>query len=49
MSYDTGSGMADHAGNLVAHQVFSGLAVRMAILYRTIVGYRDGSANAEVL
>ena len=37
------SDIADDDENLIAHQVFSGLAVRMAILYRTIVGYSDGA------
>ena len=37
--------IADDDENLIAHQVFSGLAVRMAILYRTIVGYSDGAAE----
>ena len=41
--------IADDDENLIAHQVFSGLAVRMAILYRTIVGYSDGAASGEVL
>ena len=41
--------VADDDENLIAHQVFSGLAVRMAILYRTIVGYSDGAASGEVL
>ena len=40
---------ADDDENLIAHQVFSGLAVRMALLYRTIVGYSDGVAQGEVL
>ena len=43
------SDIADDDENLIAHQVFSGLAVRMAILYRTIVGYSDGAASGEVL
>lgn len=43
------SDIADDDENLIAHQVFSGVAVRMAILYRTIVGYSDGSASGEVL
>jgi aspartate carbamoyltransferase catalytic subunit len=43
------SDIADDDENLIAHQVFSGLAVRMAILYRTIVGYSDGTASGEVL
>ena len=42
------SDIADDDENLIAHQVFSGLAVRMAILYRTIVGYSDGSSSGEV-
>jgi aspartate carbamoyltransferase catalytic subunit len=33
--------VADDDENLIALQVFSGLAVRMAVLYRTIVGYSD--------
>jgi aspartate carbamoyltransferase catalytic subunit len=41
--------VADDDENLIADQVFSGLAVRMAILYRTIVGYSDGAASGEVL
>ncbi len=41
--------IADDDENLVAHQVFSGLAVRMAILYRTIVGYSDATSGGEVL
>ena len=49
MSYDTGCGMADDAEYLIAHQVFSGLAVRMAILYRAMVGYSEGPAAREVL
>ena len=43
------SDVADDEENMIAHQVFSGLAVRMAILYRTIVGYSDGAASGEVL
>jgi aspartate carbamoyltransferase catalytic subunit len=43
------SDIADDDENLIAHQVFSGLAVRMAILYRTIVGYSDGAESGEVL
>ena len=35
--------------NLIASQVFSGLAVRMAILYRTVIGYSDGTATREAL
>lgn len=49
MSYDTGCGMADDAEYLIAHQVFSGLAVCMAILYRAMVGYSEGPAAREVL
>jgi aspartate carbamoyltransferase catalytic subunit len=41
--------VADDAENLIAYQVFSGLAVRMAIIYRTIIGYSDGVAGGEVL
>ncbi|HTX67983.1 MAG TPA: aspartate carbamoyltransferase catalytic subunit [Thermoleophilia bacterium] len=41
--------VADDDENLIAHQVFSGLAVRMAVLYRTTVGYSDTSAEEEVL
>jgi aspartate carbamoyltransferase catalytic subunit len=40
--------IADDDENLIALQVFSGLAVRMAILYRTIVGYTDAGSE-EVL
>jgi len=40
--------VADDDENLIALQVFSGLAVRMAILYRTIVGYTDAGSE-EVL
>ncbi len=40
--------IADDDENLIALQVFSGLAVRMAILYRTIVGYSDAGSE-EVL
>jgi aspartate carbamoyltransferase catalytic subunit len=43
------SDVADDDENLIAHQVFSGLAVRMGILYRTIVGYSDESASWEAL
>jgi aspartate carbamoyltransferase catalytic subunit len=46
---EIGSDVADDDENLIAHQVFSGLAVRMAILYRTIVGYTDASESGEVL
>jgi aspartate carbamoyltransferase catalytic subunit len=41
--------IADDSENLIALQVFSGLAVRMAILYRTIVGYSDVTSDSEVL
>jgi len=41
--------MADDAEYLIAHQVFSGVAVRKAILYRTIVGCSEGPASREVL
>jgi len=37
--------IADDDENLIALQVFSGLAVRMAILYRTIVGYADAGSE----
>jgi aspartate carbamoyltransferase catalytic subunit len=40
--------VADDGENLIALQVFSGLAVRMAVLYRTIVGYSDAGSE-EVL
>ena len=40
--------VADDDENLIALQVFSGLAVRMAVLYRTIVGYSDAGSE-EVL
>ncbi len=40
--------VADDDENLIALQVSSGLAVRMAILYRTIVGYSDAGSE-EVL
>jgi aspartate carbamoyltransferase catalytic subunit len=40
--------VADDDENLIAHQVFSGLAVRMAVFYRTIVGYSD-AGSGEVL
>ena len=49
MSHDTRYGMADDAEHLIAHQVFSGLAVPMAILHRTIVGYSEGPASRPVL
>jgi len=45
---EIGPDIADDDENLIALQVFSGLAVRMAILYRTIVGYTD-SGSEEVL
>src|SRR5665647_2488183 len=45
---ESAADIADDDENLIAHQVFSGLAVRMAILYRTIVGYSDGAAGGEV-
>jgi len=41
--------VADDRRNLISQQVFSGLAVRMAVLYRTTVGYSDHSAEGEVL
>jgi aspartate carbamoyltransferase catalytic subunit len=37
--------VADHPDTLILEQVESGLAVRMAILYRTIVGYDERSAS----
>jgi aspartate carbamoyltransferase catalytic subunit len=37
--------IADHPDTLILEQVESGLAVRMAILYRTIVGYDERSAS----
>jgi aspartate carbamoyltransferase catalytic subunit len=40
--------VADDEENLIALQVSSGLAVRMAVLYRTIVGYSDAGSE-EVL
>jgi aspartate carbamoyltransferase catalytic subunit len=40
--------VADDDENLIALQVSSGLAVRMAVLYRTIVGYSDAGSE-EVL
>ncbi len=46
---EIGADIADDDENLIAHQVFSGLAVRMAILYRTIVGYSDATSGGEVL
>jgi len=49
MSYGTGCGMAGDAEYLIAHQVFIGPAVRMAILHRTMVGYSEGSASRPVL
>ncbi len=45
---EIGPDIADDDENLIALQVFSGLAVRMAILYRTIVGYTDAGSE-EVL
>jgi aspartate carbamoyltransferase catalytic subunit len=45
---EIGADIADDDENLIAHQVFSGLAVRMAILYRTIVGYSDVTSGGEV-
>jgi aspartate carbamoyltransferase catalytic subunit len=39
--------VADDPDTLILQQVESGLATRMAILYRTIVGYADG-AEEEV-
>lgn len=45
---EIGPDIADDDENLIALQVFSGLAVRMAILYRTIVGYSDAGSE-EVL
>ena len=45
---EIGPDIADADENLIALQVFSGLAVRMAILYRTIVGYTDAGSE-EVL
>jgi aspartate carbamoyltransferase catalytic subunit len=46
---EIGADIADDDENLIAHQVFSGLAVRMAILYRTIVGYSDATSGGEGL
>jgi aspartate carbamoyltransferase catalytic subunit len=40
--------IADDDENLIADQVFSGLAVRMAVLYRTIAGYSSPLAGGEV-
>ncbi len=37
--------IADHADTLILEQVEAGLAVRMAILYRTIAGYDERSAD----
>jgi len=37
--------IADHPDTLILEQVESGLAVRMAILYRTIVGYDERSTD----
>ncbi len=37
--------IADHPDTLILEQVESGLAVRMAILYRTIVGYDERAAS----
>lgn len=45
---EIGPDIADDDENLIALQVFSGLAVRMAVLYRTIVGYTDAGSE-EVL
>jgi aspartate carbamoyltransferase catalytic subunit len=45
---EIGPDIADDDENLIALQVFSGLAVRMAVLYRTIVGYSDAGSE-EVL
>jgi len=41
--------VVDDDENLIARQVFSGVAVRMAVLYRTIVGYSDVTSSGEVL
>jgi aspartate carbamoyltransferase catalytic subunit len=41
--------VADDDENLIAHQVFSGVAVRMAVLYRTTVGYSDTATEGEAL
>jgi len=43
------SEVADDETNLIAHQVSSGIAVRMAVLYRTSVGYSDTTGRGEVL
>ena len=43
------SDVADDDENLIASQISSGLAVRMAILYRTSIGYSDTAANREAL
>jgi aspartate carbamoyltransferase catalytic subunit len=40
--------VADDADTLIAQQVEAGLAVRMAILYRTIVGYSDAETKEAV-
>jgi aspartate carbamoyltransferase catalytic subunit len=37
--------VADHPDTLILEQVESGLAVRMAILYRTIAGYDERSTD----
>ena len=37
--------VADHPDTLILEQVEAGLAVRMAILYRTIAGYDERSAD----
>jgi len=42
---EIGPDIADDDENLIALQVFSGLAVRMAVLYRTIVGYSDAGSD----
>ena len=39
------SAVADHPDTLILEQVESGLAVRMAILYRTIAGYDERPAD----
>ncbi|MCX6362926.1 MAG: hypothetical protein NTW58_01910 [Actinobacteria bacterium] len=41
--------MAGDAEYLIAHQIFSGPALRMAILYQTIVWYSEGLASRPVL
>lgn len=40
--------IADDEDTLITQQVESGLAVRMAILYRTIVGFSESGAQEAV-